>query len=165
MDRRATRNAKNHGQVTQTVPTFCGVWNTGRDSPRVSTCHKWGPTNVALHLASLQTNPKKLKRQAEKQTRAQVLLCVSIRICGDPAPSGLHCQPFSHAEMAAAKATESVPFTSSTACSHLARQMDGELPTGLWGMESTSVIQKGLPKDDFLHKGDSLVSQKWGETP
>ena len=33
-------------------------------------------------------------------------------------------------------------------------------------MESTSVIQKGLPKDYFLHiKGDSLVSQKWGETP
>ena len=33
-------------------------------------------------------------------------------------------------------------------------------------MESTSVIQqKGLPKDDLVHiKGDSLVSQKWGET-
>ena len=38
---------------------------------------------------------------------------------------------------------------------------------GLWGMESTSVIQqKGLPKDYFdTRKGDSLVSQKWGETP
>ena len=31
---------------------------------------------------------------------------------------------------------------------------------------TTSVMQqKGLPKDYFLHiKGDSLVSQKWGET-
>ena len=34
-------------------------------------------------------------------------------------------------------------------------------------MDSTSVIQqKGLPKDSFvLIKEDSLVSQKWGETP
>ena len=32
---------------------------------------------------------------------------------------------------------------------------------------TTSVIQqKGLPNDYFVHrKGDSLVSQKWGETP
>ena len=38
---------------------------------------------------------------------------------------------------------------------------------GLWGMESTSVIQqKGLPKDYFLHiqGGFPKVSQKWGET-
>ena len=34
-------------------------------------------------------------------------------------------------------------------------------------MESTSAMQqKGLLKDSFvLIKGDSLVSQKWGETP
>ena len=39
--------------------------------------------------------------------------------------------------------------------------------SGLWGMESTSVIQqKGLPKDCSVHiKGDSLVSQKGGEAP
>ena len=31
---------------------------------------------------------------------------------------------------------------------------------------TTVIQQKGLPKDYFLHiKGDSLVSQKWGETP
>ena len=33
-------------------------------------------------------------------------------------------------------------------------------------MESTSVQQKGLPKDDLVHvKGDALVSQKWLEKP
>ena len=37
---------------------------------------------------------------------------------------------------------------------------------GLWGMTTSMIQQKGLPKDYFVHiKRDSLVSQKWGETP
>ena len=38
--------------------------------------------------------------------------------------------------------------------------------SGLWGMTTSVIQQKGLPKDYFENrKGDSLVSQKWGETP
>ena len=33
--------------------------------------------------------------------------------------------------------------------------------SGLWGMTTSVIQQKGLPKDYFLHiQGDSLVSQK-----
>ena len=36
---------------------------------------------------------------------------------------------------------------------------------GLWGMTTSVLQQKGLPKDYVFHmKGDSLVSQKWGQT-
>ena len=38
--------------------------------------------------------------------------------------------------------------------------------TGLWGMTTSVIQQKGLPKDYFVNrKGDSLVSQKWLEKP
>ena len=40
------------------------------------------------------------------------------------------------------------------------------LEAGLWGMESTSPQTGPNPKAYFVHiKGDSLASQKWGETP
>ena len=38
--------------------------------------------------------------------------------------------------------------------------------TGLWGMATSVIQQKGLPKDYVVDiKGDSLVSQKWGDIP
>ena len=37
---------------------------------------------------------------------------------------------------------------------------------GAVGMTTSVIPQKGLPKDYLVNKkGDSLVSQKWGETP
>ena len=53
-----------------------------------------------------------------------------------------------------------------------AGEVASTLPVILWiravgnGIHFCDTLQKGPnPKDYYLHKGDSLVSQKWGETP